>query len=167
MKLSMVESMVLLQLLLFCGAGDLGKPTAAPTEMRETFKEIAGQAKFWRLAAVTGIFIGAALAMLADPGVRMTFRHVDATFPKYFIRTYGPQATADEHRCWLPREAGEFSGLIKEQEQDDDGEGEIRQTRRRRAALCGTAYKEAPLDSGELAGNPGGLSVELRWSVGE
>lgn len=22
----------------------------------------------------------------------MTFRHVDATFPKYFIRTYGPQA---------------------------------------------------------------------------
>ena len=26
------------------------------------------------------------------PGVRMTFRHVDATFPKYFMRTYGPQA---------------------------------------------------------------------------
>ena len=25
-------------------------------------------------------------------GVRMTFRHVDATFPKYFMRTYGPQA---------------------------------------------------------------------------
>ena len=28
-------------------------------------------------------------------GVRMTFRHVDATFPKYFIRTYGPQAPWD------------------------------------------------------------------------
>eukprot|EP00434_Breviolum_minutum_P044979 symbB.v1.2.040237.t2/scaffold7092.1/size13377/1 len=50
--------------------------------VRETMKEIVGQAKFWRLAAVTGIFIG----------VRMTFRHVDATFPKYFMRTYGPQA---------------------------------------------------------------------------
>ena len=29
---------------------------------------------------------------IAMAGVRMTFRHVDATFPKYFIRTYGPQA---------------------------------------------------------------------------
>ncbi|CAE7470485.1 unnamed protein product, partial [Symbiodinium necroappetens] len=51
-------------------------------QVRQTIKEIMGQAKFWRLAGITGIFIG----------VRMTFRHLDATFPKYFIRTYGPQA---------------------------------------------------------------------------
>ncbi|CAE7866768.1 RRP6, partial [Symbiodinium microadriaticum] len=51
-------------------------------QVRQTVKEIMGQAKFWRLAGITGIFIG----------VRMTFRHLDATFPKYFIRTYGPQA---------------------------------------------------------------------------
>mmetsp|Transcript_51097 Transcript_51097/g.119091 ORF Transcript_51097/g.119091 Transcript_51097/m.119091 type:complete len:350 (+) Transcript_51097:2-1051(+) len=54
----------------------------ASFQVRETVKEIMGQAKFWRLAGITGIFIG----------VRMTFRHLDATFPKYFIRTYGPQA---------------------------------------------------------------------------
>jgi len=41
-----------------------------------------GHARFWRLAGITGIFVG----------VRMTFRHLDATFPKYFVRTFGPQA---------------------------------------------------------------------------
>ncbi|CAJ1349017.1 unnamed protein product [Effrenium voratum] len=51
-------------------------------QVRETLAEIMREPKFWRLAGITGIFIG----------VRMTFRHVDATFPKYFIRTYGPQA---------------------------------------------------------------------------
>lgn len=46
------------------------------------FGDIVKHAKFWRLAAVTFVFVG----------VRMTFRHLDATFPKYFIRTYGPHA---------------------------------------------------------------------------
>eukprot|EP00440_Ansanella_granifera_P070676 gb/GFBE01076698.1/.p1 GENE.gb/GFBE01076698.1/~~gb/GFBE01076698.1/.p1 ORF type:complete len:586 (+),score=112.77 gb/GFBE01076698.1/:1-1758(+) len=51
-------------------------------QVRAALAEIMGQAKFWRLAGITGVFVG----------VRMTFRHLDATFPKYFIRTYGPQA---------------------------------------------------------------------------
>ena len=31
----------------------------------------------------------------------MTFRHVDATFPKYFMRTYGPQAPWKTAGGWL------------------------------------------------------------------
>lgn len=48
----------------------------------DAIKDVVGHSKFWRLAGVTGVFVG----------VRMTFRHLDATFPKYFIRTYGPNA---------------------------------------------------------------------------
>merc|ERR1719506_2905506 len=48
----------------------------------DSIKEVMSQKKFWRLTGVVSIFVG----------VRMTFRHLDATFPKYFIRTYGPDA---------------------------------------------------------------------------
>lgn len=55
-------------------------------------KEVVGQRRFWRLSAVTIIFCG----------VRMTFRHLDATFPKYFIRTFGPQAPFELILCINP-----------------------------------------------------------------
>eukprot|EP00397_Hematodinium_sp_SG-2012_P005260 GEMP01005278.1.p1 GENE.GEMP01005278.1~~GEMP01005278.1.p1 ORF type:complete len:734 (+),score=92.77 GEMP01005278.1:59-2260(+) len=43
---------------------------------------IAKQPRFWRLLWVTLIFCG----------VRSTFRHLDATFPKYFTREFGDDA---------------------------------------------------------------------------
>jgi len=55
-------------------------------------KEVIGQRRFWRLVAVTLIFCG----------VRMTFRHLDATFPKYFTRTFGPQAPFELILCINP-----------------------------------------------------------------
>mmetsp|Transcript_25789 Transcript_25789/g.67591 ORF Transcript_25789/g.67591 Transcript_25789/m.67591 type:complete len:556 (-) Transcript_25789:9-1676(-) len=45
-------------------------------------REVWRNKRFWRLAAITFVFCG----------VRMTFRHMDATFPKYFVRTFGPEA---------------------------------------------------------------------------
>mmetsp|Transcript_33402 Transcript_33402/g.92266 ORF Transcript_33402/g.92266 Transcript_33402/m.92266 type:complete len:676 (-) Transcript_33402:141-2168(-) len=44
--------------------------------------QIVSNARFWRLSAVSVIFCG----------VQMGFRHLDATFPKYMMRTYGPNA---------------------------------------------------------------------------
>ena len=104
---------------------DLQRSRFPVSQVRETFREIASHAKFWRLAGVTGIFIGGGMSnfclkpfsnsssnmfktilgillvffvppvesplLILSAGVRMTFRHLDATFPKYFIRTYGPQ----------------------------------------------------------------------------
>lgn len=52
------------------------------TRPRTNLKEIFKQRRFWRVCGVTLIFCG----------VRMTFRHMDATFPKYFIRTHGRDA---------------------------------------------------------------------------
>merc|ERR1719421_330510 len=40
------------------------------------------EAKFWRFAALSGIFCG----------VRMALVHMTATFPKFFLRAMGPQA---------------------------------------------------------------------------
>lgn len=48
------------------------------TNLREIFK----QRRFWRVVGVTFIFCG----------IRMAFRHLDATFPKYYMRTHGRQA---------------------------------------------------------------------------
>merc|ERR1712196_417237 len=49
---------------------------------RTSLRTILENRAFWRLAGVTFIFCG----------VRMTFRHMDATFPKYFMRTHGEDA---------------------------------------------------------------------------
>jgi len=49
---------------------------------RTNIREIMAQRRFWRVVGVTFIFCG----------VRMAFRHLDATFPKYFIRTHGRDA---------------------------------------------------------------------------
>jgi len=49
---------------------------------RTDLRDIINQRKFWRVCGVTFIFCG----------VRMAFRHMDATFPKYFIRTHGHDA---------------------------------------------------------------------------
>lgn len=49
---------------------------------RTNMREILAQRRFWRVCGVTFIFCG----------VRMAFRHLDATFPKYFIRTHGREA---------------------------------------------------------------------------
>jgi len=51
-------------------------------KFREAWREAASQPRFWRVTALTLVFCG----------TRMTFRHMDATLPKYFIRAYGPQA---------------------------------------------------------------------------
>jgi len=53
-----------------------------PLDIRASLKAIISQPRFWRLTAVTLIFCG----------VRTTFRHLDATFPKYFTRTFGEHA---------------------------------------------------------------------------
>merc|ERR1719362_2165428 len=45
-------------------------------------KGIVSNPRFIRLTLVSLIFCG----------VQMGFRHLDATFPKYMMRTYGPQA---------------------------------------------------------------------------
>jgi len=45
-------------------------------------KQIAKNPRFWRLTMVSVIFCG----------VQMGFRHLDATFPKYMMRTYGENA---------------------------------------------------------------------------
>jgi fucose permease len=50
--------------------------------VRTSLKEVIEHPRFWRLFWVTMIFCG----------IRMTFRHLDATFPKYFIRTQGRDA---------------------------------------------------------------------------
>lgn len=55
-------------------------PNAMP--LVNMVKDCAGQPRFWRLFAVTFIFCG----------VRTTFRHLDATFPKYFVRIWGVDA---------------------------------------------------------------------------
>merc|ERR1719199_2436227 len=49
---------------------------------RTNLKDILNQKRFWRVVGVTFIFCG----------VRMAFRHMDATFPKYYIRTHGHDA---------------------------------------------------------------------------
>eukprot|EP00929_Paragymnodinium_shiwhaense_P013506 TRINITY_DN121354_c0_g1_i1.p1 TRINITY_DN121354_c0_g1~~TRINITY_DN121354_c0_g1_i1.p1 ORF type:complete len:511 (+),score=48.24 TRINITY_DN121354_c0_g1_i1:102-1634(+) len=48
----------------------------------ETSKEIVSEARFWRLLTLVLLMIG----------VRSLFRHMDVTFPKYFLRTFGPDA---------------------------------------------------------------------------
>jgi len=60
--------------------------------LADATKEVVGQRRFWRLAAVTLMFCG----------VRMTFRHLDATFPKYFERTFGAQAPFELILCINP-----------------------------------------------------------------
>jgi len=64
----------------------------APLNVKRTLAGLAGESRFWRLAGVTLIFCG----------VRTTFRHLDATFPKYFLRTYGPQAPFEMILCINP-----------------------------------------------------------------
>jgi len=56
------------------------KPAEGST--KDVMKQIAASARFWRLTAVSLIFCG----------VQMGFRHLDATFPKYMMRTYGKDA---------------------------------------------------------------------------
>lgn len=50
---------------------------------REILKEVLGQSKFWRFFAITFIFVG----------VKTNFSHMDATFPKYFTREFGDDAS--------------------------------------------------------------------------
>merc|ERR1719498_1834077 len=49
---------------------------------RTNLRDIMNQRRFWRVVGVTFIFCG----------IRMAFRHLDATFPKYFMRTHGREA---------------------------------------------------------------------------
>eukprot|EP00928_Gymnodinium_smaydae_P043019 TRINITY_DN28911_c0_g2_i1.p1 TRINITY_DN28911_c0_g2~~TRINITY_DN28911_c0_g2_i1.p1 ORF type:complete len:708 (+),score=127.57 TRINITY_DN28911_c0_g2_i1:104-2227(+) len=59
------------------------QPTKPPTgSTKEVLRQIGKSPRFWRLTAVSLIFCG----------VQMGFRHLDATFPKYMMRTYGPNA---------------------------------------------------------------------------
>lgn len=46
------------------------------------FKEVAGSGRFWRFVALIFLLVG----------VRLIYRHMDATFPKYMLREFGPQA---------------------------------------------------------------------------
>ena len=49
---------------------------------------IYGDSAFWRLLIVS---------LIVALGTRATFRHLDATFPKYFMRTFGADACARGH----------------------------------------------------------------------
>lgn len=53
-----------------------------PVMPLKQLKIVGKQARFWRLLWITLIFCG----------VRSTFRHLDATFPKYFTREFGDDA---------------------------------------------------------------------------
>jgi MFS family permease len=50
---------------------------------RETIRVVFGSLAFWKLLG---------LSVLVALGTRATFRHLDATFPKYFLRMYGDDA---------------------------------------------------------------------------
>jgi len=46
------------------------------------FKEVAGSGRFWRFVCLIFILVG----------VRLIYRHMDATFPKYMLREFGSNA---------------------------------------------------------------------------
>lgn len=51
--------------------------------LRATFRVVYRSSRFWKLLV---------LSLCVAIGARATFRHLDATFPKYFMRMYGKQA---------------------------------------------------------------------------
>jgi predicted MFS family arabinose efflux permease len=68
-------------------APDDANPDAEVAERRgrsswDIAKEVTHDPKFWRLA----------MLVLLMMGVRGLFRHMDVTFPKFFTRTFGPEA---------------------------------------------------------------------------
>ena len=50
---------------------------------RNYMHTVYGDAAFWRLLVIS---------LIVALGTRATFRHLDATFPKYFMRTFGEDA---------------------------------------------------------------------------
>lgn len=48
----------------------------------EIFKEVASSGRFWRFVVLIALLVG----------VRLIYRHMDATFPKYMLREFGPKA---------------------------------------------------------------------------
>ena len=57
-------------------------PSDRPT-WRQTVNMVYGSRPFWRLLAIS---------LIVALGTRTTFRHMDATFPKYFMRVFGEDA---------------------------------------------------------------------------
>jgi hypothetical protein len=54
-----------------------------PPGCRNTMKVVFGSEPFWKLLV---------LSLIVAVGTRATFRHLDATFPKYFMRMFGEDA---------------------------------------------------------------------------
>ena len=52
-------------------------------QMRATLSTVCGSKPFWKLLAIS---------LIVALGTRSTFRHMDATFPKYFMRMFGDDA---------------------------------------------------------------------------
>ncbi|EME28432.1 uncharacterized protein Gasu_41220 [Galdieria sulphuraria] len=63
-------------------SGDIRSYPIHSTPLGIQLKEVIGDSTFWRLA----------LLMFLLVGVRLVFRHVDATLPKYMIREFGEDA---------------------------------------------------------------------------
>lgn len=82
----------LLQLLLACAlrspsgsdevAGSALERERQAESWAEIVREVLGQRRFQRFLVLVLIFVG----------VKSVFRHLDATFPKYFTRSFGPEA---------------------------------------------------------------------------
>ena len=61
---------------------DEGEPTAPVPASVDSFRHVFKSNAFWR-------FVLLAILLL---GVRSVYRHLDATFPKYMVRNFGPDA---------------------------------------------------------------------------
>lgn len=64
-------------------SGELEPCPRATHGLRATLRTVCGSKPFWKLLA---------LSLIVAMGTRATFRHLDATFPKYFMRMYGDDA---------------------------------------------------------------------------
>ena len=58
-------------------------PPATRPSVRDVLRVVYRSRPFWKLLLVS---------LVVSIGTRGTFRHLDATFPKYFTRMYGPDA---------------------------------------------------------------------------
>ena len=64
-------------------SGELEPCPRATHGLRATLRTVCGSKPFWKLLG---------LSLIVAMGTRATFRHLDATFPKYFMRMYGDDA---------------------------------------------------------------------------
>lgn len=68
-----------MMLSLFCIRGALTTPTKKSSSFLDSYKTVLGSRRFWKFFSFIVILIG----------VRVIFRHLDATFPKYMVREFG------------------------------------------------------------------------------